>query len=752
MWEAVFNLLPLSHQVTLAFYFVSAVCPLEAILCSEAAQESLRRKGLGASRSFKGWLYVCIGFLSGELLMIARNRFCRKEMYGGYTRFSGVFASISLCSLVCGTSEKADGEVKAVVGGGFANWLIEMPGTAVDLGFEWSPVLSIKKMRFEGILHVTVEKAGPRCQGIAAVMLQAQPARSQLSSIPNIKSDPPEVVAAVVVVMMMMMDFARPWIGAAPPYSCHHPSTSTFPQSQLVTWDWCHLSQRCQTIPLQASTCWDWELRKLRPLGSLSAGAARERRIARDWWLPKCAQQALAHSKQELLQTTEPFSWHRGASLHPGLCTRPERGLALLLGECTYFCTSEFCCETQTQTSQAGLVELRVSRNNRLGFGGGFGRARSSARWESEGGNLKREAMQPVDVEGLLSSLLSAESWASDKPLITVLTARFSARAAKEGWIGRDSSTHCTAINILADGLQEAGGRWLCWQQGKGHICLPVSSCQSWRGALDSSKGWQQMGIAESPCTGDAHASSTIARYRFGNQPKELGHGEEGEINAIIEEEYSFTESAVPVPPTSWYAALIRHSCARSSCEKGPQAGCKLYDMMEQTGAKTQAFCHDQTQPLQGLGRDDRLHRKGNARQQSLQPLGNMQSSRDGLKHGNNRGVALLTLITQMFKVPARISADAELRQQHELSQENINLSINWSCWPGGCHKGWKSGCSVPWEPGEFPERSGDAGEEERKAAGSSAEALWSRVLLLLLDPQRRFCWAHRGGFVQTLI
>lgn len=43
-----------------------------------------------------------------------------------------------------GTSEKADGEVKVVVGGGFANWLIEMPGTAVDLGFEWSPVLSIK--------------------------------------------------------------------------------------------------------------------------------------------------------------------------------------------------------------------------------------------------------------------------------------------------------------------------------------------------------------------------------------------------------------------------------------------------------------------------------------------------------------------------------------------------------------------------------------------------------------------------------
>lgn len=58
----------------------------------------------------------------------------------------------------------------------------------------------------------------------------------------------------------------------------------------------------------------------------------------------------------------------------------------------------------------------------------------------------------------------------------------------------------------------------------------------------------------------------------------------------------------------------------------------------------------------------------------------------------------------------------------------------------------------MPWEPGEFPERSGDAGEEERKAAGSSAEALWSRVLLLLLDPQRRFCWTHRGGFVQTLI
>lgn len=70
-------------------------------------------------------------------------------------------------------------------------------------------------------------------------------------------------------------------IGAAPPYSCHHPSTSTFPQSQLVTWDWCHLSQRCQTIPLQASTCWDWKLRKLCPLGSLSAGAASERWIAR---------------------------------------------------------------------------------------------------------------------------------------------------------------------------------------------------------------------------------------------------------------------------------------------------------------------------------------------------------------------------------------------------------------------------------------------------------------------------------------
>lgn len=94
-----------------------------------------------------------------------------------------------------------------------------------------------------------------------------------------------------------------------------------------------------------------------------------------------------------------------------------------------WLCHAEFCCETQTQTSQAGLVELRVSRNNRLGFGGGFGRARSSARWESEGGNLKREAMQSVGVEGLLSSLLSAESWASDKPLITVLTARFSARA-----------------------------------------------------------------------------------------------------------------------------------------------------------------------------------------------------------------------------------------------------------------------------------------------------------------------------------
>lgn len=45
--------------------------------------------------------------------------------------------------------------------------------------------------------------------------------------------------------------------------------------------------------------------------------------------------------------------------------------------------------------------------------------------------------------------------------------------------------------------------------------------------------------------------------------------------------------------------------------------------------------------------------------------LQNMQSSREGLKHGNNRGVALLTLITQMFKVPARIAADAGLQQHH---------------------------------------------------------------------------------------
>lgn len=51
--------------------------------------------------------------------------------------------------------------------------------------------------------------------------------------------------------------------------------------SCLVPRDWCHLSQRCQTIPLQASTCWDWELRKPCPLGSLSAGAASEQWIAR---------------------------------------------------------------------------------------------------------------------------------------------------------------------------------------------------------------------------------------------------------------------------------------------------------------------------------------------------------------------------------------------------------------------------------------------------------------------------------------
>lgn len=33
-------------------------------------------------------------------------------------------------------------------------------------------------------------------------------------------------------------------------------------------------------------------------------------------------------------------------------------------------------------------------------------------------------------------------------------------------------------------------------------------------------------------------------------------------------------------------AALSPCSRARSSCKKGPPAGCKLYDMMEQTGAK----------------------------------------------------------------------------------------------------------------------------------------------------------------------
>lgn len=38
-------------------------------------------------------------------------------------------------------------------------------------------------------------------------MLQAQPARSQLSSIPNIKSDAPEVV--VVVMMVVVTNFAR---------------------------------------------------------------------------------------------------------------------------------------------------------------------------------------------------------------------------------------------------------------------------------------------------------------------------------------------------------------------------------------------------------------------------------------------------------------------------------------------------------------------------------------------------------------
>lgn len=74
--------------------------------------------------------------------------------------------------------------------------------------------------------------------------------------------------------------------------------------------------------------------------------------------------------------------------------------------------------------------------------------------------------------------------------------------------------------------------------------------------------------------------------------------------------------------------------------KRGPPAGCKLYDMMEQTGAKTQAFCHNQTQPLRGRW----AVKEG--RQQAASPC---KVCRAGLEQGNNLPVALLTLITQLL-------------------------------------------------------------------------------------------------------
>lgn len=56
--------------------------------------------------------------------------------------------------------------------------------------------------------------------------------------------------------------------------------------------------------------------------------------------------------------------------------------------------------------------------------------------------------------------------------------------------------------------------------------------------------------------------------------------------------------------------------------------------------------------------------------------LQNMQSSRVGLERGNNLGVALLTLITQMFKALGCISSETELLQQHSVFSAVL---VRWS-------------------------------------------------------------------------
>lgn len=58
------------------------------------------------------------------------------------------------------------------------------------------------------------------------------------------------------------------------------------------------------------------------------------------------------------------------------------------------------------------------------------------------------------------------------------------------------------------------------------------------------------------------------------------------------------------------------------------------------------------------------------------------------------------------------------------LSQENINLSINLSCQPGGCHKMREKGPGVPCYLGALPERSGEAVVGGGEAGGSGDKAL----------------------------
>lgn len=104
--------------------------------------------------------------------------------------------------------------------------------------------------------------------------------------------------------------------------------------------------------------------------------------------------------------------------------------------------------------------------------------------------------------------------------------------------------------------------------------------------------------------------------------------------------------------------ALLRgaRAPARFSCKKGPPAGCKLYDELEQTRAKTCAFCHRQTQPLQGLhkGKGEKAARSAVA----------SKICGSGSERGSDPGVALPTLITQTLYL---ISSAPQLLQQHRV-------------------------------------------------------------------------------------